>query len=142
MMPDARGTPTMLVPVPDPSSLGVVLHWMYWGDASAVEDALSSGQVSWQGLVHNIDYLDLDAPIKRIVGKWWRKWVKVERQSTRTSQSGGNLTSAWFEDDDDAVVDDKSLDDDEVWDQAEATVDASTGSASVDNAIITQLKKL
>ena len=55
----------------------------YRGDANVVEDALSRGLVSWKGLVHNIDYLDLDDPIKRIVGRWWRKWVKAEVQGSR-----------------------------------------------------------
>lgn len=56
------------------------------GDANIVEDALSRGLVSWQGLVHNIDYLDLDDSIKRTVGKWWRKWVKTETQTARGVQ--------------------------------------------------------
>ena len=54
------------------------------GDAKAVELALSKGIVDWQGLVHNIDYLDLDDNIKRIVGQWWRKWVKTEAQNNRS----------------------------------------------------------
>jgi hypothetical protein len=52
------------------------------GDLREVEDALSRGIVSWQGLVYNIDFLDLDDGIKRCVGNWWRKWIKTETQST------------------------------------------------------------
>jgi hypothetical protein len=63
-----------------------------------LEDALSRGQVSWQGLVRSIDYLDLDVPIKRIVGKWWRKWVKTESQATRP---GSGPSEAWFDEQDD-----------------------------------------
>ena len=63
-----------------------------------IEDALSRGQVSWQGLVRSIDYLDLDVPIKRIVGKWWRKWVKTESQATRP---GSGPSEAWFDEQDD-----------------------------------------
>jgi hypothetical protein len=48
------------------------------GDAQAIEGALSSGHVSWQGMVKNIEYLGLDDSIKKVVGIWWRRWVKVE----------------------------------------------------------------
>lgn len=53
-----------------------------------IEKALSNGSISWQGLVKSIDYLDLEAPIKRIVGKWWRRWIKTEPQSERSRQVG------------------------------------------------------
>jgi hypothetical protein len=69
------------------------------GDACMVEDALSRGHVSWQGLVHDIDYLDLDDPIKRIVGRWWRKWVKTEGKGSR----GAARTDEDDDEDNDAV---------------------------------------
>jgi hypothetical protein len=47
------------------------------GDAQGLETALSKGIVTWQGVVKNIDYLGLDDGIKRVIGKWWRRWVKV-----------------------------------------------------------------
>ena len=46
------------------------------GDIQALESALGRGLIGWQGLVRNIDYLDLDDGVKRAVGKWWRRWVK------------------------------------------------------------------
>jgi hypothetical protein len=48
------------------------------GDAQSVESALSGGHVSWQGIVKNIEYLELDDSIKKVIGIWWRRWVKVE----------------------------------------------------------------
>lgn len=65
------------------------------GDLREVEDALSRGIVSWQGLVYNIDFLDLDDGIKRCVGNWWRKWIKTETQST----TGRNVEDSSDDDD-------------------------------------------
>jgi hypothetical protein len=33
---------------------------------------------TWQGVVKNIEYLALDDSIKRVMGKWWRTWVKTD----------------------------------------------------------------
>jgi hypothetical protein len=71
------------------------LTW-FRGDLREVEDALSRGIVSWQGLVYNIDFLDLDDGIKRCVGNWWRKWIKTETQST----TGRNAEDSSDDDDD------------------------------------------
>jgi hypothetical protein len=53
------------------------------GDTPTLERALSQGLATWQGLVKNIEYLGLDDSIKRVIGKWWRTWVKTDvgRQS-------------------------------------------------------------
>lgn len=66
-----------------------------------IEKALSNGLVSWQGLVKSIDYLDLEAPIKRTVGKWWRRWIKTEPQTERAPRSRAGPSDAWFDEDDD-----------------------------------------
>lgn len=80
------------------------------GDTNAIEIALSKGLVSWQGLVHNIDYLDLDDGIKRVVGKWWRKWIKTESQvgtggngvgSQIGRRSNAGPSEEWFDGDGD-----------------------------------------
>ena len=95
VLPTPRGEPeAVYIPMPDPAAFGVIVQWLYWGDPKAVELALSKGIISWEGLVYNIDYLDLEDDIKRIVGKWWRKWVKTE------SSSGSRNDGTEFEDDD------------------------------------------
>lgn len=38
---------------------------------------MSTGDISWQGVVKNIEYLGLDNNVKRVLGSWWRRWVKV-----------------------------------------------------------------
>lgn len=55
------------------------------GDASVLETALARGEVTWQGVVKNTEYLGFDNAIKRILGSWFRRWVKV---------SGGRQTRA------------------------------------------------
>ncbi|KAJ9121647.1 hypothetical protein QFC22_002267 [Naganishia vaughanmartiniae] len=78
---------TVWLPLPDPKSFGVLAHWLYWGDSSHLEEALARGHVSWQGLIKNIEYLELDNRIKRVLGSWWRRWVKVT-PGRRTSAAG------------------------------------------------------
>lgn len=67
------------------------------GDVGSLENVLSRSMVTWQGIVKNIEYLSLDDSIKRVMGKWWRTWVKTDvgrrshhphPQSQSQSQSG------------------------------------------------------
>lgn len=67
------------------------------GNASAIENALARNQITWQGLVKNVEYLGLNNAIKRVLGSWWRRWVKVSAGRTgsgsgdgRTGLKGGN----------------------------------------------------
>lgn len=64
---------------------------MYHGKMDAIERTLREGQVSWEGLVRNVEYLGLREDVKKYLGKWWKNW--------RDSQARG--TSAEAEDDDD-----------------------------------------
>ena len=60
-----------------------------------VDEALCRGLVSWTGLVQCIDYLDLDNTIKKIVGSWWRRWIKTEQQGRERSK----VDEKWLDDD-------------------------------------------
>ncbi|KAK4690041.1 hypothetical protein P7C73_g42, partial [Tremellales sp. Uapishka_1] len=96
VLPSPEGSPTSIfLPIPDPASFGVLVHWLYWGEAAALESALSRGLVTWQGVVKNVDYLGLDDGIKRVIGKWWRRWVKVAvgRQGETNLVAGGGEVS-------------------------------------------------
>ena len=111
----APGDPlAVLCPLPDPKSFGVLVHWLYWcvflpvcrdpgrtdacgrGDTAALESALSRGLVSWQGLVRNVDYLDMDDAIKRAVGKWWRRWVRPATGRSTGAGRGEPGERAWY----------------------------------------------
>ncbi|KAJ9102450.1 hypothetical protein QFC21_002850 [Naganishia friedmannii] len=84
---------TIWLPLPDPRSFGVLAHWLYWGDSSYLEEALARGHVSWQGLIKNIEYLELDNRIRRVLGSWWRRWVKVT-PGRRVSAAGVAASTA------------------------------------------------
>jgi hypothetical protein len=58
------------------------------GDTPTIERALSQGLATWQGVVKNIEYLALDDSIKRVIGKWWRTWVKTDVGRRSESSSG------------------------------------------------------
>jgi hypothetical protein len=60
---------------------------LFRGDSSHLEEALARNHVTWQGLIKNIEYLGLDNRIKRVLGSWWRRWVKVA-PGRRESASG------------------------------------------------------
>jgi hypothetical protein len=52
------------------------------GDAAILENALAKGEVTWQGVIKNTEYLGFDNTIKRILGSWFRRWVKVSTGRT------------------------------------------------------------
>ena len=84
LLPTSIGEPlAVYLPLPDPASFSVLVHWLYWGDVTALESALSRGIVEWQGVVKNIHYLGMDDNVKRVMGKWWRRWVKTEARTQR-----------------------------------------------------------
>lgn len=60
---------------------------MLRGDSSHLEEALARNHVTWQGLIKNIEFLGLDNRLKRVLGSWWRRWVKVA-PGRRGSASG------------------------------------------------------
>jgi hypothetical protein len=73
---------------------------MYWGDVAAVESALTSGVVSWRGLVANIQYLGLDDRTKRVVGRWWRRWARAEERANRGFDADADSEEEEDEDED------------------------------------------
>lgn len=84
LLPTSIGEPlAVYLPLPDPASFSVLAHWLYWGDVTALESALSKGIVEWQGVVKNIHYLGMDDNVKRVMGKWWRRWVKTEARAVQ-----------------------------------------------------------
>ncbi|UZJ52867.1 hypothetical protein CBS101457_002187 [Exobasidium rhododendri] len=68
-------TPQTIVhlPLPDPISFSYILHYLYHGSMQPLLEAMDSSNLQWQGVIANVDFLDLDASIKRRLGKWWRE---------------------------------------------------------------------
>ncbi|WVF67694.1 hypothetical protein IAT40_002453 [Kwoniella sp. CBS 6097] len=94
VLPTKADRPKALyVPLPDPASFGVILHWLYWHDVDHFNHCLSKGLVTWQGVIRNIEYLALDNEIKLLAGKWWKRWVKptdpAERRNTGAASVNG-----------------------------------------------------
>lgn len=46
--------------------------------------------MTWQGIVKNIEYLSMDDSIKRVMGKWWRTWVKTDVGRATGSRGDGD----------------------------------------------------
>jgi hypothetical protein len=57
-----------------------------------LERALNTGLCNWQGLVRNIEYLGMDDSIKRVMSKWWRRWVKTD-VGRQGSEPGADASS-------------------------------------------------
>ncbi|WVN86115.1 uncharacterized protein L203_101276 [Cryptococcus depauperatus CBS 7841] len=95
-----KGKTAIYVPLPDPNSFGVILHWLYWHDTNYFNQCLSKGSVAWQGVVKNIEYLGLDNEIKSLAGRWWKRWVKPTAGDERFLGSKAGLSgNDYFMDD-------------------------------------------
>lgn len=109
--------PAVLLPLPDPTSFSVLVHWLYWGDITALESALSKGLVEWQGVVKNVHYLGMDDNVKRVLGKWWRRWIKTDEGRQRSGMAGGQSAKERWPlsdtEDEEGLSDDDDDDDDE-----------------------------
>ena len=68
-------TVVLYLPLPDPPSFSYLLYYIYHGSVEPLLDALEAGTLRWQGVIANIDFLDLDRRIKQRVGNWWREHV-------------------------------------------------------------------
>ncbi|KAJ7253735.1 hypothetical protein B0H12DRAFT_1202455 [Mycena haematopus] len=64
LMPCSPDHPILFLPIPDPSSIHLVVHWMYFGSTSYIEDSLNNGSIDWEGIARNVEYLGLPAEIK------------------------------------------------------------------------------
>ncbi|KAI6045589.1 hypothetical protein EDC04DRAFT_2633938 [Pisolithus marmoratus] len=67
--------PVLLLPVPDPRSIHLLIHWIYFGETDHIEACLKGGVVNWEGLARNAEYLGLSADIKVFLGQWYCNWL-------------------------------------------------------------------
>ncbi|KAG8911377.1 hypothetical protein FRC01_005748 [Tulasnella sp. 417] len=92
--------PIIVLPVPDPQSFPLLIHYMYHGKMDAIERTLREGQVSWEGLVRNVEYLGLRDDVKRYLGKWWKNWRDAEARRARGGASAAEDDEEDDEEDD------------------------------------------
>ncbi|KAH9901474.1 hypothetical protein C8Q73DRAFT_636216 [Cubamyces lactineus] len=65
--------PVVHLPIPDPASFHHLIHYIYFGSTSFMEDALDAGELSWEGLARNVEYLQMGPEIKLFLGRYWRR---------------------------------------------------------------------
>jgi len=89
LLPSAPDHPVVYLPIPDPSSFPYLVTWMYFGDTSALEDALQRHVIHWDGLARNVEYLGMPEELKRFLGRWYRRWLQsVQQQQPQQQQPG------------------------------------------------------
>ncbi|RPD66471.1 hypothetical protein L226DRAFT_543001 [Lentinus tigrinus ALCF2SS1-7] len=65
--------PVVHLPVPDPVSFHHLVHYIYFGSTAFMEEALDNGDLTWDGLARNVEYLQMGADIKLFLGRYWRQ---------------------------------------------------------------------
>ncbi|KAF5330839.1 hypothetical protein D9619_005474 [Psilocybe cf. subviscida] len=80
LMPCSPDHPILFLPVPDPSSVHLLLHWMYFGDFTVIQECLHSGTVQWDGIARNAEYLGLSAEMKLFLMDWYNAWLNPDRE--------------------------------------------------------------
>jgi len=77
--------PVLYLPVPDPASFHLLIHWMYFNQINAISEALHDGSIQWEGIARNVEYLGLSADIKLFLSKWYHTWL----DPTEALEGGG-----------------------------------------------------
>ncbi|KAJ7161473.1 hypothetical protein C8R43DRAFT_880702 [Mycena crocata] len=134
LMPCSPDHPILFLPIPDPSSIHLLVHWMYFGSTSYIEDSLNDGSVEWEGIARNVEYLGLPADIKVFLGRWYGNWLHTERGGQSGSEdeeevdADSDSETVYYSDDDDQSDDaaDES--------PAPASLDLRAALAAADNA--------
>ncbi|PPQ98829.1 hypothetical protein CVT24_003383 [Panaeolus cyanescens] len=101
LMPCSPDHPIVLLPVPDPTSLYLLIHWMYFGDFTLIQQCLLNGSIQWEGIARNVEYLGLNADIKIFLGNWYHAWLDPEREPGSVSDSETTYSDDEEEHDDD-----------------------------------------
>ncbi|KAF9227736.1 hypothetical protein BS17DRAFT_774230 [Gyrodon lividus] len=79
LLPSTPSHPVVFLPVPDPSSIHLLFHWMYFGNTDHIESCLDQGVIQWEGLARNVEYLGLPTEIKVFLGRWYGDWLLPAR---------------------------------------------------------------
>lgn len=103
LLPSPPTRPTIYLPVPDPASLRLLVHFIYFGATSYIEAALDTGELAWDGLARNVEYLGMGAEIRACLGRWYASASARRRPRAPADASSDSDTdvSSWESDDDD-----------------------------------------
>ncbi|KAI0703554.1 hypothetical protein BC835DRAFT_1262622 [Cytidiella melzeri] len=122
--------PTIYLPVPDPSSLRLLIHYMYFNSITYIESALDEGTVTWEGLARNVEFLGMGMEIKVYLGRWYRRWRRGDGDSSsRVDVDYDNYSDS--DSDDDSYF--ESDDEDVVMASASSVTSASVGPVEDDD---------
>ena len=86
LLPSSPDHPIVYLPIPDATSFPYLVTWMYFGNMSALEDALQRRVIHWDGLARNVEYLGMPEEIKRFLGRWYRRWLQYAAQHQQQQQ--------------------------------------------------------
>ncbi|TFK30036.1 hypothetical protein FA15DRAFT_663362 [Coprinopsis marcescibilis] len=106
LMPSSPDHPILFLPVPDPSSIHLLFHWMYFGDVSFIAECLRSGKIQWEGIARNVEYLGLSSEIKLFLGRWYNAWLnptEVEAEADQDMAYDSDGTAYTDSDDEDRM---------------------------------------
>ncbi|KAG2157531.1 hypothetical protein DEU56DRAFT_24580 [Suillus clintonianus] len=129
LLPSPASHPTLFLPVPDPSSIHLIFHWMYFGQTTLMEDCLNRGVVHWEGIARNVEYLGLPTDIKVFLGRWYSNWLLPARSHPGCAPCSPT-------DDEDSDIELELDDDDETDDD-----DSSTSSSYEDVDAIAEFER-
>ncbi|KAG6917916.1 hypothetical protein DXG01_000353 [Tephrocybe rancida] len=102
LMPGPANHPTLYLPVPDPSSFHLIVHWMYFGDTTYMDECLRQKLVHWEGIARNAEYLGVSSELRVFLKSWYY----------------GDLFAA---EDSDTAYSDSDSDDDRAMDEYESS---------------------
>ncbi|KAI0094069.1 hypothetical protein BDY19DRAFT_902734 [Irpex rosettiformis] len=123
LLPSSPDHPMIYLPVPDPSSLRLLIHYMYFGSLTYIEDALDDGTASWEGMARNVEFLGMGMEIKICLGRWYGRWRRG-REAGESSYAGADAEYD-SDSDDDSYVD--SDDEDVIMTSTSSATTASVG---------------
>ncbi|KAI6165773.1 hypothetical protein EDD17DRAFT_184065 [Pisolithus thermaeus] len=109
LLPSSR--PVLFLPVPDPRSIHLLIHWIYFGKSDLIETCLKEGVVDWEGVTRNVEYLGLTTDIKVFLGRWYDNWLLPNTYERPV------CCPQWFSDDSDVDSDSELEGDDSEVDE-------------------------
>lgn len=109
LMPCSADHPILFLPVPDPTSIHLLVHWMYFGRTEYIEEALNEGSIEWEGIARNVEYLGLPAEMKVFLGLWYGDWLHHERAHSISDDDSDTVYSDEHNDHDNEDDSDSSI---------------------------------
>ena len=112
-MPCSPDHPILFLPVPDPTTFHLLVHWMYFGDFTHIQKYLHEGTIQWEGIARNVEYLGLNSEIKIFLGNWYHAWLNPDREpeidcfsdGDESDESDDSMSDTVFSDSDEQTID-------------------------------------